>query len=59
MLIFKLPAPQKVEADVLILGAENDTIFHVNEMKETATAYNQQAEIFDNMAHDMMLEKNW
>ena len=59
MLIFKFSAPHKVKADILILGAENDTIFHVDEMEETAAAYDLQAGIFDNMAHDMMLEKNW
>ena len=44
---------------MLILGAENDTIFYVNELVETAEAYGRQPEIFDEMAHDMMLEKNW
>ncbi|MBC2715019.1 MAG: alpha/beta hydrolase [Desulfobacteraceae bacterium] len=59
MLIFRLPSPKKVKTPVLVLGAENDTIFSVKEIKSTAKAYGTEAVIFDNMAHDMMLEENW
>jgi len=55
-----LPQPRKVKPPpMLILGAENDTIFTRAEEKATARAYNAQAEFFPNMAHDMMLEADW
>ena len=59
MLVFNRANPHKIKTDILLLGAENDTIFHVDEMEETAAAYNIQPGIFEDMAHDMMLEKNW
>ncbi len=59
MMFFSLPKPEHVSTNVLVLGAEKDTIFHVEEIEETAAAYNQTAEIFSGMAHDMMLEKGW
>jgi pimeloyl-ACP methyl ester carboxylesterase len=59
MLIFRLPSPKKVKTPITVLGAENDTIFSVKEIKSTARAYGTEAVIFENMAHDMMLEKNW
>ena len=59
MLVFNLANPLKVKTDILLLGAQNDTIFHVDEMEETAAAYGRRPEIFNGMAHDMMLEKNW
>ncbi|MBI4631514.1 MAG: alpha/beta fold hydrolase [Chloroflexi bacterium] len=55
----QLPHPQKVTTPMLVLGAENDTIFPVNEVQATARAYRTTAEIFPNMAHDMMLEAGW
>ena len=59
MLIFRLPSPKKVTTQVTVLGAENDTIFSVKEIKSTARAYGTEAVIFENIAHDMMLEENW
>ena len=59
MMVFKLPNPKKVSTDLLILGAEKDTIFYPDEIEATAMAYNKKAEIFKGMAHDMMLETKW
>ena len=60
MALFALPQPRKVKpTPMLILGAENDTIFTRAEEKATARAYNAQVEFFPNMAHDMMLEPGW
>lgn len=59
MLIFRLPSPKKVKTPMIVLGAKNDTIFSVKEIQSTARAYGTEAFIFENMAHDMMLEKNW
>jgi len=44
---------------LLILGAENDTVFPIDEVEATAAAYGKKAEIFKGMAHDMMLEEGW
>ena len=59
MLIFRLPSPKKVSTPMIVLGAEKDTIFSVKEIQSTAKAYGTEAVIFENMAHDMMLEKKW
>ncbi len=58
-LLFDLPRPTKVKNPLLVLGAENDRVFSVKEQQATAQAYGTKAEIFPNMAHDMMLEWNW
>ncbi|MEJ2750883.1 MAG: alpha/beta fold hydrolase [Anaerolineae bacterium] len=59
MLGLSLPRPAQVKTPVLVLGAENDAIFTVEEVEDTAVAYHTQARIFPNMAHDMMLESGW
>ncbi len=59
MLLFNLPRSQRVESPLLVLGAANDTIFHPGEVRATAEAYHTEAEIFPDMAHDMMLEAGW
>lgn len=51
--------PKKVKTPLLILGAENDNAISPDQVHATARAYGMQAEIFPNMAHDMMLEKDW
>lgn len=59
MMLLNLPKPKKVSTDLLIFGAERDSIFHPDEIEATAKAYNKRPEIFKGMAHDMMLEKDW
>lgn len=59
MMIFSLPNPEKVETDMLVLGAENDAIFTPDEVAATAKAYHTEAGMFSDMAHDMMLETGW
>jgi pimeloyl-ACP methyl ester carboxylesterase len=59
MLIFRLPSPKKVKTPVTIIGAEKDALFSVKEIEATARAYGTEAYIFENIAHNMMLEKNW
>jgi len=59
MMFFKLPKPEKVTTDLLVLGAEKDTVFTMDEVKKTAAAYGVTPEFFKEMAHDMMLEKDW
>lgn len=59
MLGLSLPKPKKVKTPMLVLGAENDAIFTMQQVKDTAAAYNTTAEFFPKMAHDMMLESGW
>jgi alpha-beta hydrolase superfamily lysophospholipase len=59
LLGLNLAHPKKVKTPLLILGAQNDNAITPNQVHATARAYNVQAEIFPNMAHDMMLEANW
>jgi pimeloyl-ACP methyl ester carboxylesterase len=54
-----LPQPHRVQAPVLVLGAEKDSFFTVAEMRSTARAYQTEAEIFPGMGHDMMLDTDW
>jgi pimeloyl-ACP methyl ester carboxylesterase len=59
MLFLGLPHPKKVTTPLLVLAAGNDRAFSVAEERATARAYNTRAEIFPEMAHDMMLERGW
>ena len=59
MLAINLPRPHMVRTNMLVLGAEKDAMFSVEEVEATARAYNTKAEIFKGMGHDMMLEPRW
>jgi pimeloyl-ACP methyl ester carboxylesterase len=59
MMIFALPRPSRVKTPVLVLGAADDRVFSPGEVQATARAYHTTAEIFPDMAHDMMLEPGW
>jgi len=59
MLMLDLPKPDRVSTPLLILGAENDGCFTLQEVHATAAAYHTEAEIFPKMGHDMMLEPGW
>ncbi|NOX62957.1 MAG: alpha/beta hydrolase [Chloroflexi bacterium] len=49
----------RLSAPMLVLGAAEDRAIAVKEVQATARAYGAHAEIFPNMAHDMMLEPGW
>lgn len=60
MLALRLPRADRVRGTpVLVLGAVNDAVFPQDEVEATARAYGVNAEIFQDMAHDMMLEEGW
>ncbi len=44
---------------MLVLGAEHDIIVSQRQIHRTAAVYGAEAEIFPDMAHDMMLESGW
>jgi pimeloyl-ACP methyl ester carboxylesterase len=58
MLFSDLCRPAK-GTPVLVLGAANDAIFSVETTRRIAAAYETEAVIFPDMAHDMMLERGW
>jgi pimeloyl-ACP methyl ester carboxylesterase len=58
-LLLLLSRPLRITAPLLILGAANDLAVSVHEVENTAKTYGTRAEIFPDMAHDMMLEAGW
>lgn len=59
VLLLNLPKPQLVTTPMLVMGGEKDTAFTPHLVQSTAKAYRTTARIFPNMAHGMMLEKEW
>ena len=59
MMGLSLPRPKRVETPLLVLGAADDGIISPSEVEATARAYGTKAEVFPNMAHDMMLDDGW
>jgi alpha-beta hydrolase superfamily lysophospholipase len=57
--LLALPRPERIKTPMLVLGAGRDTIINAEEIEATARAYGTQAEIFPDLAHDMMLERGW
>jgi pimeloyl-ACP methyl ester carboxylesterase len=52
-------AVSRVRSPIHVMGAADDAIVAGYEIKATARAYGAEAEVFDNVAHDMMLDPNW
>jgi pimeloyl-ACP methyl ester carboxylesterase len=59
LLGLNLANPKKVKTPLLIIGAEQDNAISTDQVHATARAYGVNAEIFPDMAHDMMLEAGW
>lgn len=60
MTVANLPRRWRGESPrMLVLGAERDMLFSPDMVRETAASYRLDAEIFPNMAHAMMLERDW
>jgi pimeloyl-ACP methyl ester carboxylesterase len=60
MMALRFPKAELVRGTpVLVLGAARENVFSVSEVEATARAYGVEADIFDGMAHDMMLEAGW
>jgi pimeloyl-ACP methyl ester carboxylesterase len=59
MLVLRLPKPDRVRVPVTVMGAANDSIFSVREVEATARAYDTEAVIFPDMAHNMMQDQGW
>lgn len=50
---------EQVKAPILVMGVANDTLLPVSAIQATARAYGTEAVIFPDIAHDMMLERDW
>jgi hypothetical protein len=59
MMGLSLPRPERVKTPILVMGAADDRLISQSEVQATARAYQTQAEVFPDMAHDMMLEAGW
>ncbi len=59
MIALDLPNPERVQTPMLVLGAENDTIFSPADILETALRYEADMRILSGLAHDMMLDTRW
>ena len=59
MVALDLPKPAKVKTPLLVLGVARDNMIGPREIEATARAYNTQAEIIPDVAHNSMLEQNW
>jgi pimeloyl-ACP methyl ester carboxylesterase len=59
MVFLNLPRLKKPKSPLLVLGAANDKAISVDEVEATAQNYGTKAEIFPDMAHNMMLESGW
>lgn len=59
MVALDLPKPAKVKAAMLVLGAGRDNMLKPSEIRATARAYNTQAQIVPDVAHNSMLEQRW
>ena len=59
MVALDLPKPAKVKTPVLVLGVARDNMIAPREIEATARAYNTQAVIIPDVAHNSMLEQRW
>ena len=55
-LMYPLTKVNAEQTPVLVVGAERDNIFTVNEQRSTARKYNAQCVIIKNQAHNLMME---
>jgi pimeloyl-ACP methyl ester carboxylesterase len=52
-------AANQVRSPIHVMGAADDAIVTSYEIKATARPYGVEPEVFDDVAHDMMLDPNW
>jgi alpha-beta hydrolase superfamily lysophospholipase len=59
MVALDLPKPAKVKTPLLVLGVARDNMIAPREIEATARAYNTQAVIIPDVAHNSMLDPRW
>ena len=58
-IIYSKMQSELITTPLLVLGAADDFLVTPEDLEITAQVYNTRAEIFPDMAHDMMLENGW
>jgi len=58
MLLPWVKVTEKSKIPILVIGAENDTIFSIKDNEKTAKQYDAELVIIEDIAHDMMLDTN-
>ncbi len=58
MLLPRVKVTEKSRIPVLVIGAENDTIFSISDNEKTAKQYDAELVIIKDLAHDVMLDTN-
>lgn len=58
-MIYNLPKPKNIKTPLLVVGAENDGLIAPKKIEKTARVFSADCQIFPDMAHDMMIERNW
>ena len=59
MVALDLPKPAKVKTPLLVVGVARDNMIAPREIEATARAYNTQAVIIPDVAHNSMLDPRW
>lgn len=59
MLGFNLVNPKKINTKLIIMGGTKDKALILKDLHRTAEIYNTKAIIFDDVPHDLMLDKQW
>jgi pimeloyl-ACP methyl ester carboxylesterase len=59
MVALDLPKPAKIKTPLLVLGVARDNMICPGEIEATARAYNTQAQIIPDVAHNSMLDPRW
>jgi alpha-beta hydrolase superfamily lysophospholipase len=59
MMGLSLPRPERISTPILVMGAADDRLISPSEVEATARAYQTQAVMLPDIAHDMMLEAGW
>ena len=59
MLAFALPRAKTISTPLAVLGGGRDTVFPPPVVQSTAQTYGVDAIMFDDIAHDMMLDAGW
>ncbi|MDH5655336.1 MAG: lysophospholipase [Spirochaetia bacterium] len=56
LIFYKFSSPSKISIPVAVFGGEKDSLLPTPGINGTAKAYKSEAEIFQNMGHELMLE---
>ncbi|BFM14586.1 alpha/beta hydrolase [Maricurvus nonylphenolicus] len=58
-MLLHLPKTKLIVSDMMVVGSDSDSVFSMEQVRQTAKAYNAELQLFQGMGHDMMLEPRW